>query len=102
MSSPKRFVDFAPRARRDYLDILAYTTQAWGERQSDRYAEKLLEGLDSLAAFPYLGKRRDEIAQGVRSLPIEHHVVYYRIVVETIRVLRIKHQRADVLVAGDI
>ena len=42
------------------------------------------------------GKVRDEIRRGYRSLPVENHVVFYRVSDKDIEIVRILHQRMEV------
>jgi toxin ParE1/3/4 len=44
---------------------------------------------------PRIGHSRSEHGAGLFSFPTGHHVVYYRIRPNTIRVVRILHERAD-------
>jgi toxin ParE1/3/4 len=95
MSARKRAVDLTEDAQRDFRDILVYGEQQWGTAQRDRYEARLNRGLQSLARHPYLGRARNEIAAGVRSLVIQRHIILYRIEDDAIRVLRIVHASMD-------
>ena len=95
MSAPKRTVTLARKAQADFAGIMAYTGENWGELQRDLYAEKLLAGFDTIARFPEIGKDRSDITPGVFSHHIEQHVVYYRFTATRLRVLRLRHVRAD-------
>jgi toxin ParE1/3/4 len=95
MSVPKRTITLARKAQADFAGIMAYTVEHWGARQRDLYAEKLLAGFDTIARFPEIGKDRSDIAPGVFSHHIEQHIVYYRFTSTRLRVLRLRHVRAD-------
>jgi toxin ParE1/3/4 len=62
-------------------------------RDSERAADKFIAGvqdcLKQLARFPRLGRSRDELLPGVRSLVYYHHLIFYTIDGQTITVLRI-------------
>lgn len=75
----------SPRAKRDLVEALEFTTQRWGADQARRYADLIEEALETIAAHPERGKPRDEIRAGIRSLHIgqpgrpARHVLFYRI-----------------------
>lgn len=46
--------------------------------------------------FPELGRLLDQTPTNVRYLPVQDHVVYYRIEAETLSIVRILHKRMDV------
>ncbi len=48
-----------------------------------------------LVSSPELGKEREEIRKGLRSLLKEKHVVFYRILGNRIRIVRILHGSRD-------
>ena len=95
MSVPSRRFTLTRKAQTDFAGIMAYTVEHWGARQRDIYAEKLLAGFDTIARFPDIGKDRSDISPGVFSHHIEQHVVYYRFSATRLRVLRLRHIRAD-------
>jgi toxin ParE1/3/4 len=103
MSAPNpRSVRFSPKARTDYTDIMLYTLQQWGAEQRATYSRQLTAALNNLADFSELGEKRDDISSGLRSWHAEQHVIYYRVTLRTVRVVRIRHVRADRLTASDL
>jgi toxin ParE1/3/4 len=80
----------------DLEDIERYTLETWGEPQCDAYISALFEKFDAVAANPALGRSRPELAEGVRSLPHERHVIFYEIVGGHCHVLRVLHHARDV------
>lgn len=56
-------------------------------------AEKFLSGIDltlqRIAQFPQLGRKRDELYPGSRSLPYKQYLVFYRLLQDDIEVLRV-------------
>ena len=95
MSAPKRSVRLSPDAQRDYDNVLLYSFQTWGESQMQRYRAALDRALVQVGDFPEIGFRRDRLLPGYRSLPVEHHVLYYRIKDDEIEIVRIPHERMD-------
>jgi toxin ParE1/3/4 len=91
-------------AERDYVSILDYTADTFGQRQAELYKTLLQETLAMLAAGPAaIGSiARDEIRPGLRSLHIargdrrgRHFVLYRPVAGNVIMVLRILHDSMD-------
>jgi toxin ParE1/3/4 len=95
MSSRKTSVVLSPNALNDIDDILLFTRQRWGTGQRKQYKRRLGEVLDALARNPHIGLERSEISPGVRSFPVERHLILYRFGGGTINVLRVIHQNRD-------
>lgn len=95
MSSRSLPVIVSPRARLDQEDIVAHGLRTWGEGQALAYDAVIDTALQELGFFPELGRPRDDIGRGCRSLPVGQHVLYYRIEGRTLLVLRILHARMD-------
>ena len=95
MSVPSKSVEISPDARADFTAILMYTLAEWGVEQCDRYESTLLRAITALGDFPEMGTRRDKLGPDYRSQPVEHHVLYYRILGDVVEVMRILHERAD-------
>ncbi|MCK0509559.1 type II toxin-antitoxin system RelE/ParE family toxin [Aromatoleum buckelii] len=57
-----------PLARQDLIGIWRYTYEEWGEQHADRYLDELEAGIARLQDYPGLGRVRDEVRQGYRSL----------------------------------
>ncbi|KAI5912069.1 type II toxin-antitoxin system RelE/ParE family toxin (plasmid) [Azoarcus sp. PA01] len=72
-----------------------YPYEEWGEQHADRYLDELEAGIARLQDHPGLGRMRDEVRQGYRSLGINHHVVFYTVEGEVIRIIRVLHARMD-------
>ena len=85
-----------PKADQDLAQIWRHTNENWGKSQANKYLKLLEKGLQMLLQHPRSGKVRDEIRRGYRSLPVENHVVFYRIRDKDIEIVRILHQRMEV------
>jgi len=83
----------SPRAEADIVDIAAYTLENWGERQMVRYVEDLHERFTRLAADPKVGRRREELGRGYRSIVHGSHIVFYRLTVRDLVIVRVLHAR---------
>ncbi|WP_363315644.1 type II toxin-antitoxin system RelE/ParE family toxin [Chryseobacterium sp. sg2396] len=45
---------------------------------------------------PYSGKKRNEVKSGLYSFPKDHHVIFYRILDDHIRIVRVLHGSRDI------
>lgn len=86
-------VRISARADADIDSIAKYSAETWGHLQADVYLTELQAGLDFLAQNPLMGRACDSIQPGLRRYEVEKHVVFYRIVADGIRVVRVLHQR---------
>jgi toxin ParE1/3/4 len=85
----------SPRAREDISGIATYTFETWGEPQMARYVDGLHARFKEVARFPHLGRPRDELAPGYRSIVQGSHVVFYRTTDRDLIIVRILHGRMD-------
>lgn len=90
-------LELSPLAEEDLIEIGAYIARRSGSRETARrFLQKIMAACDRLAVFPELGQLRTELATGrYRSFSIGHYVIYYRPVVDGIRVARILHGARD-------
>jgi toxin ParE1/3/4 len=83
------------QAEQDVADILAYL----GERNPDA-ADRLAEAIDArcarIANFPEIGRSRDDLAPGLRSVVIDRYVLFYRASEEAISMVRVLHGARDI------
>ena len=82
-------------ARDDLKGIAAYTEQCWGVAQKRRYLAALRERIETLRDNSGLGRIRDEVGSGYRSLFAGSHVIFYFEEERVVKVVRILHQRMD-------
>ena len=84
------------KALDDLGAIWNYTADAWSEEQADKYYRTLIDSFQLLADRPQFGKAYDEILVGLRGLPCEKHVIFYRPAEsDLIEIIRILHGRMD-------
>lgn len=82
-------------AQKDLEQIFDYTNAYWGANQAILYTDKILEKLNLINTNPEIGKSRDDIRKGYRSLIIKEHVVFYKIKANEIRIIAILHNMMD-------
>jgi toxin ParE1/3/4 len=83
------------RAESDLIDIWQYSYEEWDDVQADNYLDELNTAINSLAANPHLGVRRDNTREGYRALFVKRHAVYYRLGPTTVDVVRVLHGQMD-------
>lgn len=84
-------VSHTVQAERDLLEIWVY----YAEQRSVEAAERLLRSLGEtcrrLAEMPGIGRSREDLAPGLRSLPSNDYILYYRRIEDGIRLIRVLH-----------
>jgi len=84
-----------PRAKDDLKGIWHHTFNEWGEGQADRYLAEIEAKLARLKSNPHLGRPREDVRAGYRSLRVNQHVVYYIVTPSVIRVIRVLHSQME-------
>ena len=65
-------------AENDLLDIWLYIAEDQ-PINADRFLDKLHQKALKLAEFPELGRERPELANHLKSFPVDRYVLFYRI-----------------------
>lgn len=82
-------------ARRDLLEIWEYIA-AGRPSVADRVLHVIAAKIALLETTPLLGTSRDELAPGLRSLPVGNYVVFYRQGAGVVEIVRVLHGARDV------
>lgn len=85
----------APAAKSDLKGIYQYGLHRWGESQSDKYLNNFKEQFLVLSEQPLIGTARPDLLLDMRTLPIQSHVVFYRVSANSVEIVRILHGRQD-------
>ena len=83
-------------ADKDLEDIFDYTFDEFGFNQAEKYLLEIEEIFQHLIVNPQIGKKRDEIKQGLYSFPKDNHIIFYRILDNHIRIVRVLHGSRDI------
>jgi toxin ParE1/3/4 len=70
-------VRLSRRALKDIQEIKTYTVEHWGEAGWLRYFAGLSAALDRVAEDPAIGRPRDTLLYGMRSLTYERHLIFF-------------------------
>ncbi|MCP9915557.1 type II toxin-antitoxin system RelE/ParE family toxin [Cyanobium sp. ATX 6F1] len=83
-----------PRARADLAEIWEFIAE-----DSDAHADAFIDVIDQkfqvLAQQPGIGRRRDELADGLRSFPVGSYVIFYLNVPDGVQIVRVLHGARD-------
>jgi toxin ParE1/3/4 len=84
-------------AEKDIRNIWSYSVEKWGEEHTVQYLTGLNRKLDQLSQEPdTFGVRRPDIKPDYMSCLYERHIVFFKKVNDSIKVIRILHQRMDI------
>jgi len=83
----------SPLAENDLLDIWQYSYDKWGADKAAEYLLQLDAGMHGLVTNPKVGKSREKVRKGYRSIQINRHVIYYRLKGNFIGIVRVLHER---------
>ena len=78
----------------DLLDIWSYISQDSFEA-ADRFLDQLEQQFELIAETPLIGKERNELIPGLRSLPHGNYLIFYRINRDRVEIIRVLHGARD-------
>lgn len=80
----------------DLSAIWNYTFDTWSENQADAYYIFLVNGCREIAENPSLGKKYNEISQGLLGYKVGRHILFYQVISKTeVEIIRILHEQMD-------
>ncbi len=85
----------SPQAKDDLKKLWHNGFEMWGDNQASVYLMQLDASMKRLCNFPHIGKSRDNIRAGYRSIRVNKHLIYYQIIDQTIAIIRILHERME-------
>lgn len=85
----------SPAAQSDVADIWNYTAEKWGIDQAEAYVRRVKRAVQAIAADYQFGRACEEIRSGYWKYLVGSHVLFYRIDLDGIDVVRILHSRMD-------
>lgn len=86
----------SPRAQVDLRNAHVYTVSTHGKTQAQKYLSLLEDGINQLLDNPEIGRARDDVKSGYRSLNVEKHIIFYKIQKTDIHILGVIHGRMDI------
>jgi toxin ParE1/3/4 len=85
-------------AEQDLDDIWSYVAEDASLETADRLIDAILDRFELLVEQPLTGRTRPEFGEGVRSIVVESHVIYYRHE-QDVLIARVLHGRRDQVAA---
>ena len=95
MSGRINTYELSQEADQDLDEIFDYTEAEFGFDQAVVYTNQFDVVFEKLLDSPGIGKKRDEIKPGLRSFPKAEHIVFYRILKDRLRIVRVLHGSRD-------
>ncbi len=86
---------FSPQFRIEADKAWDYLAE-YSVTRANAFIIEVSETLDQLAAYPRMGRSREEIMQGMRSFPVGRYLIFYQPIENGIKVLRLKHAAQDI------
>ena len=91
----------APSAQKDLQGIHDFIAQDNPEA-ADRWIDKLVSRFDNLSHQPGIGRKRDDLKSGYRSISEGQYVIFYRIATDdALEIVRVLHGKRDLRKALD-
>lgn len=89
-----RFI-LSEAAKNDLQEIYDFGIFKFGHSQAAKYLEGIQVGIEKISKNPDIGRRRNEIKLELFSFPYGSHIIFYRILPDRIRIVRVLHGRRD-------
>ena len=84
-----------PRAKADLSDIWQFIAED-SDDQADAFIDLIDQKFQLLAQQSGLGRRREELAEGLRSFPVGRYVIFYLPVPGGVQIVRLLHGARDI------
>ena len=84
------------KAVSDLEEIWLYTVEKWFIEQADRYYYLIFDEINYICRNINAGKSMEHVRKGYRASKVKSHLIFYRVLNETIEVIRILRERMDV------
>jgi len=97
MQKKFRYYILSKEADFDIEDIFDYTEREYSFNQAIKYLLNFESVFNSLLINPQIGRKRNEIKIGLYSIVEKEHVIFYRILKNHIRIVRVLHGSKDIL-----
>jgi toxin ParE1/3/4 len=84
------------KAVSDLEEIWLYTVEKWSIEQADRYYNLIFNEISYICKNTRAGKSMEHVRKGYRSTKVKSHLIFYKIVNDTIEIIRILHEQMDI------
>jgi len=84
------------KAVSDLEEIWLYTIEKWSIEQADRHYNLIFDEINYICKNINAGKSMEHVRKGYRASKVKSHLIFYRVINNTIEVIRILHERMDI------
>lgn len=84
------------KAVSDLEEIWLYTVQKWSVEQADRYYNLIFDEINYICKNSTAGKSMEHVRKGYRTSKVKYHLIFHRVINDTIEVIRILHERMEI------
>ena len=84
-----------PRAKADLSDIWQFIAED-SDDQADAFIDLIDQKFQLLAQQSGLGRRREELAEGLRIFPVGRYVIFYLVIPGGVQIVRVLHGARDI------
>ena len=92
---PLSFV-ISKRAISDLEEIWLYTVEKWSIEQADRYYNLIFDEISYICKNINAGKSMEHVRKGYKASKVKSHYIFYRVLNDTVEIIRILHERMDI------
>jgi toxin ParE1/3/4 len=93
--APTRLLVWAPAAKKDLRNLWRHYSKVASPEIADKLAGEIEAASNRLRSHPLLGRARDEVAPGLRSLLVHPYAVFYRTKNDGVEIVRVLHEHQD-------
>ena len=84
-------VELSPRAQKNIEKLEEYLGDRFYPANAERFIDRLLRALESLALAPYRGTSRDDLRTGIRTVGFERKAtIYFKVVGDKVIIVSVK------------
>jgi toxin ParE1/3/4 len=87
---------WSPEAVVDVAEIWNYYERVAGRNPAEKILRQISEVVATVEDHPFVGRSRNELRPGFRSLAASPHVVFYRVVDDVLEIVRVLDGRQDI------
>jgi len=87
-------IEWSPESETDLVEIWHQIAQD-STGAADEMMVRIQEQSLNLVEFPLIGRTRDELKSGLRSVPVYPYLMFYRVQSEMVEIVRVLHGARD-------
>jgi toxin ParE1/3/4 len=88
-------VERTSEARADIKEALEYL-EARSPAAAETLSDAIQQRCDQLGLLPGLGRSRDELQPGLRSIVVQKYTIFYRVTEVAVQIVRVLHGARDI------